>query len=756
MQLAKFRAFVDGVKADSELKVQASLQGVYALVQTAWHDEAMKPVTDSVLVAGLTRVLETGRHWRAKNDKRAFFPITELRAAVAAEFKSAPTAPTREYFLKRLLACNRSVQDAFDAKHDELTGLHNKRSLEESLVAAFSGPVSAPSEVSPALAAASDAPLVWMLALDLDHFKQVNDTHGHLYGDLVLRCFAQRVAAVCANSATTGPSIVVARIGGEEFQVLIQGASGPTTAGTLAEQIRVTVGKEPLPSDTEWAGIPAAQKTGVTLPHPSERQVTVSIGVSSLARVAGGDARALGSRLRGEADAALYRAKAAGRDTIRVFSDILHHCGRVLEHHGEANVVAIDIGKNVQVRVGQEFLVFRPEFAGATPFVHSDGRSKKRLGTYPKIASARIVVFDAQPEIAFARILKMEEDGRLPAGSVLEAVPLGSIAHLLGGSDLAPSYAPDLLPATKLTDTIAALATTSEDFAAAVLAIDDVAEVEKTRGTAFVNDALVKALTAVRAVFPLGTLVSQIPPTQFGVLVRGVTQGNLPTTLDLVIEQIAKESAGLISVGAGYYFTSGESELPRQNALEYARYAASQEARGSTKTLLFSDSLALKIIGASRKAGNRARALADYESLKSLGVETVHACNQALLAALELGVAEKALGIAHRLMDFGDKVPVYLANVGLAEFASGDRARAYDLLLQGGEAVEKSDAYKPAFALAMLEASKAGLEVDKAKLNTLLGDSITIKPLDVLGIKPTEIMDAFFDLPNVGQQPAKV
>ncbi len=129
-----------------------------------------------------------------------------------------------------------------------------------------------------------------LLILDLDHFKSVNDAHGHAAGDNCLRAFAEQL-----QQAFPGSAEVVARLGGEEFGVLLQGGT-LDTAVRRAEAFRRQFADRTLVFDE------------------GELHASVSIGVAEFdpRRDAGGDA------LYHAADAALYRAKAAGRNTVQV------------------------------------------------------------------------------------------------------------------------------------------------------------------------------------------------------------------------------------------------------------------------------------------------------------------------------------------------------------------------------------------------------------------------------------------------------
>ncbi len=163
------------------------------------------------------------------------------------------------------------------AVRDPLTGLFNRRYLADRLAA----------EHSFALRHGTD--LTAMLA-DVDHFKQVNDRHGHAAGDAVLRAIGQRLQSALRSED------LVARYGGEEFCILVR-ALDPQNAAIVAERCRRTI--ESLAIDCE----------GVAL------SITVSVGVATLSRERPyGDPDALLDA----ADRALYAAKAAGRNRVQI------------------------------------------------------------------------------------------------------------------------------------------------------------------------------------------------------------------------------------------------------------------------------------------------------------------------------------------------------------------------------------------------------------------------------------------------------
>ena len=163
----------------------------------------------------------------------------------------------------------------FMARHDALTGLPNRVLFAE--------------RVDQALASSGRGDTFALLCLDLDHFKQVNDTLGHPIGDSLLRAVAGRLAA-CIREVDT-----VARLGGDEFAIVQIGLRTPDDATLLARRIVDTMR---VPFEIEGHRV----TTGV------------SIGIS----LAPGDGTSYGKLLK-NADVALYKAKADGRDTWRFF-----------------------------------------------------------------------------------------------------------------------------------------------------------------------------------------------------------------------------------------------------------------------------------------------------------------------------------------------------------------------------------------------------------------------------------------------------
>lgn len=159
--------------------------------------------------------------------------------------------------------------------NDALTHAHNRRYFEGELARETSR------------AARYGRPLA-LVTFDVDHFKAVNDTHGHLGGDEVLRQLGTIVRSLVRRED------VFARVGGEEFALLVPEGT-LSGAGLLAERLRERIASTPF------------------LVEGRSFTVTCSFGVAFFAAGAVGSPRELVER----ADAALYAAKAAGRNCVR-------------------------------------------------------------------------------------------------------------------------------------------------------------------------------------------------------------------------------------------------------------------------------------------------------------------------------------------------------------------------------------------------------------------------------------------------------
>jgi len=167
------------------------------------------------------------------------------------------------------------VQQSIElALFDPLTGLNNRRFLENHLATMLDN------------ARLRRTPLTLMI-LDIDHFKQVNDTYGHDCGDEVLKSFADRLRGIIRGGD------LLCRLGGEEFVIVMPNVE-LSAAARIAERACQAIWQEPFVIDAGGRAIPVTTSIGVAERGPSD-------DTSSLYR---------------RADRALYRAKSEGRNRV--------------------------------------------------------------------------------------------------------------------------------------------------------------------------------------------------------------------------------------------------------------------------------------------------------------------------------------------------------------------------------------------------------------------------------------------------------
>ncbi len=220
--------------------------------------------------------------------------------------------------------------------HDLLTGLPNRALLADRLKQALAG-------------ARRNGKLVAMLCLDLDHFKQVNDTLGHAAGDTLLRTVTTRLHACLRESDT------LARLGGDEFAVVLPDATASQHAETLATRIIEAV-REPITLDGQ--------------------QVFIGISIGIAFSTPADDA----AELTKQADVALYQAKKTGRGGFCFFAPEMNASlqqRRVIENDLRAALTRGELAVNYQPQidlatgevVGAEALMrwFRPGHGQVPP-----------------------------------------------------------------------------------------------------------------------------------------------------------------------------------------------------------------------------------------------------------------------------------------------------------------------------------------------------------------------------------------------------
>lgn len=245
---------MDGLELCRRIRAQAWPGYMFIVLLTSRHDE-------KDILAGL----EAGAdEYLGKNTSTAML-LARLRTA------------------RRVLALEYSLKDALEKKHtlamtDPLTGAYNRRYLERHLGRALKRAQRCGGDVS-------------MMLLDVDYFKRVNDVHGHPAGDETLRSLTEQIVRHLRRETDW-----CARIGGEEFAVVFEGAP-LAEASTQAENIRRAIADSAIKT-----------RAGTV-------RITVSIGMSGLEAHADRDTATFESLIE-LADRNLFASKSAGRNRI--------------------------------------------------------------------------------------------------------------------------------------------------------------------------------------------------------------------------------------------------------------------------------------------------------------------------------------------------------------------------------------------------------------------------------------------------------
>jgi len=245
-----------------DVGISAMLSGLYLCVALAYISKFRR------LSAGTCTVVFGLLAWAAVFPAAEFCDHLGVIARISPEFWNVP-----KYFVAfgmiLILLEEEILAASHQANHDRLTGLPNRAWLEDTLHTALSS-------------AGEQNTRVALLCLDIDRFKQINDTYGHTIGDACLQEVAYRLAPYIAAKGAA------ARIGGEEFSILLRDVSNAAEAERVAADVLLAL-QAPI------------QARNFTI------ELTASVGISIFPDDGHDDAT-----LWRNADAAMYRAKRAG------------------------------------------------------------------------------------------------------------------------------------------------------------------------------------------------------------------------------------------------------------------------------------------------------------------------------------------------------------------------------------------------------------------------------------------------------------
>jgi diguanylate cyclase (GGDEF)-like protein/PAS domain S-box-containing protein len=275
--------------------------------------------TDDSVYIEMNKKLDSGEKWEGelinkRKDGSIYYEkvsISPIFAENGIEGFLAIKLDVTEYIKQKELIKNKSKEIQFLAYHDHLTGLPNRLNLQESLDHAIK-------------TAKRSGKKLALLFIDLDRFKIINDTLGHHIGDEMLKVISVKIRGVLRESD------ILARVGGDEFVVLMEDAKSEKDAAQVAWKI-ISVIKEPI------------------FVEDYTLNTTASVGIA----IYPDDGKDVETIIK-NADSAMYKAKDEGKDNYQFFTKKLSD---MITHRMKIENALRDAIKNKEL-----FLVYQPQY----------------------------------------------------------------------------------------------------------------------------------------------------------------------------------------------------------------------------------------------------------------------------------------------------------------------------------------------------------------------------------------------------------
>lgn len=270
---------------------------------------------------------------------------------------------------------------------DPLTGLYNVHCLQQGVTKEISDIMSS---IMPGPSTVADESLhshsacFGLIIIDLDRFKHINDTYGHLFGDNVLTQTAEHLREICPRQT------LLCRLGGDSFAIF-----WPQALRSRVKELAHNISQE------------LGQISCKFTPLREDVHISASIGFVNYPQdfqgALFGKAPAEQYRLILEkAGKAVHTAQAAGRGQVYSFRQILSQGGVVLEIM-PMNRLVINLGRNVDAHEGQRFLIWSRKFNGREMVVND--QDDTILGHYPPMCKGEISLVEVQDDLAIAEVL---------------------------------------------------------------------------------------------------------------------------------------------------------------------------------------------------------------------------------------------------------------------------------------------------------------------------------------------------------------
>ncbi len=657
--------------------LNARLDGVLFTI----NDEQFSSASRGVDIHSLVQAMGSARQ---KTLDRVFLLSLEgaggrLTAAISFE-NSAHFHPEDISSLLEFLMRNFMLKEERD--RDSLTGFLKKDAFRERMLKIALKVKKEAESKKTARQRKGRSPSLSFFHLDLDHFKGINDTLGHRFGDEVLKSFSRQTREFLASKDLD--EMLFARLGGEEFGVLIPYLSG-ADAFKLAEELCSFIRDSDIPSSSEIAKYKKSNPEFKPLSLP---RVTASIGIATadsavILRVPDESLAGELDQLYERADVATYVAKKLGRNRAMAFGRILAEGGTIIDFDERTGIATLDLGSDMGVDVGDVFRVYDNfKFTGKQPIIQP-GSQNKIIGHYPKLVLGELEVIMSQSQVSFAML--RSGDSFVPAaGFFLEWVPPSQRSKRTSPERRRKdrrkerSHSSRSLFEAKLRES-----QDSQRFLLALLALDNMLTIKEQRGSTAVKELYRSFANELERNAIPGDVVSAIGSDYIAFIPSGTNPKEVVAKLTEIKRLFAQRDKATFSA---VIFDSETASFDRTRALDITRKGIeAARFKGVDQMLLLTPSILLTKLYFYHEQGEYDKVVAEYQQLREIGITDKKALLYYSEALSYLGRLEEAVNVAHDILTIDKKNTAALEVLASAAFEMEhyqEAASAYETLAE--------------------------------------------------------------------------
>ncbi|WP_081922414.1 GGDEF domain-containing protein [Janthinobacterium sp. RA13] len=660
----------------------------------------------------------------------AIFWVEKYEISLIVNIEPKKHKSTLIELLKKINQSFESSKLIYYANHDTLTGLLNRNGTQAKLDNYFHSLKNSDNKSEDGEQKFSLIESIAIFSFDIDNFKQVNDSYGHEAGDAILTIISKRLENAINNlESKMNSKFILSRPGGEEFELIAIEDLTRDTLEEISKCIFNEIRKPSLPTEQEINHY--QDKIEIYLHKGiSDLKISVSIGVSK-EPLPEKDSETIKfiSKLRKKADLALSRAKNDGKDCVRFFEDISQKHGKVIEFYPESNLAIIDIGKSVNVSNGDIYSVYYPPFTGKNVCVKDDGRSRKTLGNYIALESAKIQIIDVQEHISTCIIIDKNTLENIPIESTLKKINVGTKPYL-------PTTRHLIIDNEKTENLIKTIENLikDENLLAVINLLPQITEEDFSKK----NNLLSKYKSIISMVLPSKAEIFSSMDNSIFLILRNYKSS--PISNDTLIkndkeeislkqkkylEKLLRKINDLFNFSAGIYLASNHpknSEKTAEICLHLSKASLHVAINNASKNNIAYFN-GYETILTWRRKNNTKDAISDYSSFKKYGISDASMENQIGLSILtnneleNFDIAELAFSISN---ESTPKNEIFFANLGMLKAHRKKFNEAFELLKNIKSIESYTSPYCISFAKSAIECNKNGAEIDKNMILNLI------------------------------------